>query len=544
MKANLPPRRLVPRWRRTQAVLDMPEATFSRSASTHKIGLDRARLDDAIHEWKLAPTAGLLGDILSYSIDDSLRAEIIRLVREDPKTRNVATVTQAEFIGQMLDDEGQQTPVDEVSGPQNTLEICNQDVRQTVSSLRRMLRVNPADSLALLDLAQFQLSSGHVKRAERSVQSALSLSPNSRLALRTAARFYVHRLDFDKAHALITRHPRTALDPWLMASEIALADAADTPSRFATKGFKFVRDEMAAVPHLLELAGALGSAELKAGNVKRAREMFRLALKAPNDNVAAQAITLRQQLGIDPTISQKLDSVFPAREAKTLLAWNTHDFELAALHALAWHEEEPFSSRPLNFLTTYYAATRDYLRAAILARRGLIADPQDPSLLANLAYALTCQGQSRAAERVLLKLTASKDPRYVGIAAATAGLMMMQQGSFDEGRRLYEAAMRIFRERQEFDIEALCCAYFARSAAETGDPERDAIALRAKDLYKKRPNPDTAIVLRSLDHNVELPVKQETGDRLSHWEFDSKTESLIHVSAFTPESTPSLIVRK
>lgn len=522
----------------------MPEATFNRAALTHEIELDRARLHDAIHEWKLAPTVGLLGDILSYSIDDSLRSEIIRLVQEDPKARSVATVTQAEFIGQMLGDEEPRMPIDETSQPQNVLQVCDPDVRRNVSSLKRMLRANPADPLALLDLAQFQLSSGHVKRAERAVQSALSLSPNSRLALRTAARFYVHRLDFGKAHALITRHPRTALDPWLMASEIALADVADAPSRFAAKGFKFVRDKMAEAPHLLELSGALASAELKSGNLKRARDMFRLALKAPNDNVAAQAITLGQQLGIDPIVNQRLDNVFPAREAKTLLAWNTHDFEVAVLHALAWHEEEPFSSRPLNFLTTYYAATRDYPRATALARRGLIADPQDPSLLANLAYALTCQGQQKAAERALMKLTASKEPRYVGIAVATAGLMMMQQGSFDEGRRLYEAAMRIFRERHEFDIEALCCAYFARSATDTGDPERDAVVLRAKDLYKKHPNPDTAIVLRSLDHNVALPIRQETGDRLSHWEFDSKTRSLVHVSAFTPESAPPLIVRK
>ena len=76
MKANLPPRRLIPRWRRTKSVLNMPEATFSSSDAKKNLALDPTRLDHAIMDWNLAPTTGILGDILSFSIDSSLRNKV------------------------------------------------------------------------------------------------------------------------------------------------------------------------------------------------------------------------------------------------------------------------------------------------------------------------------------------------------------------------------------------------------------------------------------------------------------------------------------
>lgn len=544
MKANLPPRRLIPRWRRTKSVLGMPEATFSSSESKRQLALDPSRLDHAIETWKTSPTTGLLGDILSYSIDNTLREKIINLVRVDPSVRDAATATQASFIDQLLGQNGETISTSDLSNREEELSICSPVVRNEVSTLRRILSANPANPLALLDLAQFQLASGNTQRAERSVLSALSLSPNNRIALRTLARLYVHQREFDKAHGLISRHVRTASDPWLMATEIALAEVADVPSRFAGKGFKFVRDKSANIAHLSELAGALGGAELSSGRMKRAREMFRLALMAPNDNVVAQAVTHQQLLGIDLSAPIQRRAVMSAHEAQTLLAWESLDCVNAEHHSLIWHDEEPFSSRPLQFLTTIYAAQRNYSSASMLAKRGLISDPKDPSLLANLAYVTACTGNLADAERVLLKLIALKQEKYNGIALATAGLMEMQQGYWDTGNELYEAAMRMFRHRRELGLEALCCVYFAKSAADTGHPDRDAIFLRAESLYKQHPSPDAAVVLRLLNANIQPHIQHVSPRRLSQWIFDSKTESLIPIHGVTAPGAPPLIVKK
>src|SRR5690606_21639596 len=117
-----------------------------------------------------------------------------------------------------------------------------------------------------------QLAVGNAKRADRAIVTALSLSPNSRVTLRTVARYYVHVGEPDRAHALIARHERTAGDPWLMASEIALAQASGEQRRFAVKGRRFSKSNAAPVRHLSELRGALGGLELASGAVRHARE--------------------------------------------------------------------------------------------------------------------------------------------------------------------------------------------------------------------------------------------------------------------------------
>ena len=542
MKANLPPRRLIPRWRRTKSVLGMPEATFATGGLARELVLDSSMLEEAIVAWKASPTTGLLGDILSYSIDHSLRSRVIDLIRVDPAFKSVATHTQKNFISQLLDEEpiGAQA-VDR--GNHQALEICNPAIQREVATLRKILRVNPANPLALLDLAQFQLTSGNTSQAMRSVTSALSLNPNSRIALRTMARLYVHQRRFDDAHSLISRHLRTQSDPWLMATEIALADVAGLASKFAKKGAAFTRERRASNANLTELAGALGGMELAAGNMKRARELFRLALLEPNDNVVAQVITHEKFLGIGLTAPAQRRVVMSAHEAQTLLAWNSLEPNDAAIHAIAWHDEEPFSSRPIQFLTTIYAAQGNFESAEVLARRGLIADPKDPALLANLAYVLASAGKIAQAERVLLRLIALRQPKYGGVALATAGLMAMQQGAWDAGEELYGAAMRVFRERREPVLEAICCAYFARAALDSGHPERSSILLRAESLYKANPSSDAAIVLKSLKPNIEPAAKFDGARRLSQWVYDPKSETLIQVHGVTEPGAPALIVR-
>lgn len=541
MKANLPPRRLIPRWRRTKSVLNMPEAMFAPEESAHRVDLDPSKLDHAIAEWKVAPTTGILGDILSYSIDESLRPRIVDLVRADRNISVAATTTQANFINQLLHGGADPEVVDRAS--LDSLSVCNPSTKREVETLRKILRVNPANPLALLDLAQFQLTSGHTRRAERSVLTALSLSPGSRIALRTLARLYVHQRKFDQAHDLISRHARTNVDPWLMATEIALAEVAGVAPKFAKKGARFAREKMASNAHLSELTGALGGLELQAGNVKRARELFRLALLEPNDNVVAQAITHQKLLGIELTAPAQQRAVVSAHEAQTLLAWNALDTTSAGRHALAWHSEEPFSSRPLQFLTTIYAAQRDFVAAEFLARRGLVADPRDPALLSNLSYVLASSGKLDQAERVLYRLLAVKQAKYGGVALATAGLISMQEGAWAAADELYETAMRVFREQRQFVHEALCCAYYARSAADTGHPQKTEILLRAEALYKQHPSPDAAIVLKMLKPDIEPQIATQATRRLSQWVYDAKSESLIQVHGVTAPNSPALIIK-
>lgn len=537
MTTFLPPRRLIPRWRRTAATLSLAEASFSPTGRDSSFALSRAQLAISVNEWRDTPTVGHLGDVLAYSVDRNLKDEIADVAREALDRSLPLTRTQRAIISDLLGEDKV------ISDWDPSLGICNPATKREVANLRCILRINPANPLALLDLAQFQLSSGDSRKAERSILSALNISPNNRIILRTLARLYVHTRMPDKAHSILRRHQRTPNDPWLMAAEIALAEMADTSPYFASRGQRMVRDGQVRYADLSELAGALGGLELGNGKIKRARDMFRVALRAPNDNVIAQVITHQRLLGFDLSQPEQRRVTLSATEAQTLLAWQALDTDQAEQSALAWHDEEPFSSRPLQFLTTLYAVQKKYDLGMNLARRGLIADPKDPTLLSNLSYLLANSGQLDRAEKVLRRLSGLASSRYDGVVLATTGLIAMKRGHFDFGDELYMEAVSRFKNRGELMMETNCLAYYARSAIETSHPSRNEILKRAMDAYQQAGSADAAIILRQLEQEVEPMSGGDLRRRLSQWVLDEKNNTLIRHHGVTKEGAPTLIIK-
>jgi hypothetical protein len=90
---------------------------------------------------------------------------------------------------------------------------------------------------------------------------ALGLAPNHRAVLRAAARMLIHLGQTDEAHTLIRRHARTPTDPWLMATEISIAQVLGQTPVFAGKGRRFTRDHAHQPAYVTELAGAVAAAE-------------------------------------------------------------------------------------------------------------------------------------------------------------------------------------------------------------------------------------------------------------------------------------------
>ncbi|HDS1552677.1 tetratricopeptide repeat protein [Stenotrophomonas maltophilia] len=540
MKMSLPPRRLIPRWRRMSATLEQREAGGKSGRAATPFTLDEERFSATVDNWSVNKTSGSLGDLLTFAADPELKPKVIDIVRKAIRDGFELGPVQQSFFARMAEHEDK-------SSPSGTL--SNQ---QRVADLRSILRANPENPLALLDLAQHQVSTGNGLRAERTVKTALSLSPNSRLVLRTLARLNVHLDKSDKktekvsdALRLIGKHERTPFDPWLMATEIALSEVAGVDSKFASKGVKFLKDGKASAADLSELACAIGSLELKSGNLKRAREFFRLALLQPNDNVLAQAVTEQRQLGIEiASSSTQRNAVIVAQEAQTLLAWNSLRVEDAQEHASLWHDEEPFSSRPLHFLTTLYAVQCDYAKAEKFARQGLVADPNDAGLLTNLSYALANSGHYEEARATLRRLLRIAPAKYEPIALATYGLIAMKQGDFEAGDRFYTTAMSDFRCRRDSSLEAICFAYYARAAKDTSHPNRVGIENSAKDMYRSHPTADSALVLRRLGSEVSPPDIDVGMRKLTSWIFDEETNSLIPKHGVGGAGAPLLTVRK
>lgn len=530
MKSSLPRRRLIPRWRQTSQTLETSEVASTLNQPSLPLRFDHARFDESVSAWRADPTTGHLGDVISFSGDADLRPQVATLVKEAQAKGFAVSPVQEELF---------RDAVDEINLPDDSTVEGRLLFQSRVGQLRRELLVAPENLLALLDLAQLQLAAGKGEAARRLLTTALGLAPNGRIVLRTAARFYMHLGEPDRAHQIITRHPGTKKDPWLIASEIALADAAGVPSTMASVGRRLVKEAHAQPRHLAELAGALANAEMVAGNFKEARQLLRKALINPTDNIIAQAVIDGTAMGIQLDAPTVTSAVKRSTEAQLLQAWQNRDEASAEQHALRWHAEEPFSSRPIQFLTTLYSLQLEYRKALDWVRRGLIADPTDEGLTANYAFVKAAVGDTNDAEIWIKRV---KDARLAPYLKATEGLIALQRRDFGQADRLYREAEQAFERASRPDLAALAIAYYAKFASESDSPDSARIRDEAAAKFRKASSVDTSLILsRLLPTAPVLSEEKEPKRRLTQWVFDVESNTLTEKPGVTAKGAPAIV---
>lgn len=535
MKSSLPRRRLIPRWRPVTKTLETSEIESTLNAPTTKLAFDHDLFKDTINAWKTNPTAGHLGDVISFSPDEELRPAIATIVDEAVRQGLAVSDAQKSIFAEVRE---------EVMDPDDTHSIGQLAVQSRVSKLRRELLVAPDNVLALLDMAQLQLANGKLQAAKRYLFTALNLAPNGRIVLRTAARFFVHQGEPDRAHSLITHHPATKEDPWLMASEIALAQVAERNSMLLNQARRMLRTSKRPSRQLAELAGAVANREILEGSFKEARSLLRLALEQPTDNVVAQAMIDGRLIGLKMDEPAILRAVSQSSEAQLLQSWMTGDETASESHALRWHAEEPFSSRPLQFLTTLYSLQGDYARALEWVERGLIADPLDPGLATNLCFTQAAVGDEQAAQATMKRARSLGDLGLEPFLMATEGLIALRRSQFDLARTLYREAENTLAKTGRDSIAALCVAHYAKFASEFGAPEANALLLEAQEKVNKAPTIDGRIMLSRLaKRDVQIPIEVEEQRRLSQWVFDPSKNTLTKKLGVTAKGAPAIIVQ-
>lgn len=544
MKSDLPARRLIPKWRPIAAALKTPDTVPLPVGPARPLVGDHVEFERAVAHWRQTNTPGALGDLLAFGVHHELANKVAALGYEALNTGAPVTPVQKLLIRDIAKHQGLiPVPVD---GPLPSSD--NQHPFQApIRAVRALLKADPSNALALLDYAQFQAAVGRVARAERAIRMALALRPDNRLVLRTAARFFVHAGMADVGHTLIRRHARTAVDPWLMASEIALADAAHTSSQFLGKGKRFLVDHRKmAAGQITELAGAVSMAELASGNLKRARETQRQALLAPNDNVIAQALELRRKLGLQLDGIAIERAIAACSEAQVLQAWMNAVPAEVVRHAQEWHAQEPFSSRPVQMLSTLFAYQGDHETALRWIRAGLLADPNDQGLLINLAYVQVLSRNYSAAAEVLRRLRSSKQPEFEPFTLATEGLMAYQHGQFSTGDTFYGAAVSFLDKAKRPEISAYCRLNQALAARDNEHPQRDAILAQANAALKGNMSHDSVMLLKArTDPQIDAPAPEErVGRRLSQWVFDPVSNTLTERPGITSVGAKGLVVAR
>jgi tetratricopeptide (TPR) repeat protein len=245
------------------------------------------------------------------------------------------------------------------------------------------------------------------------------------------------------------------------------------------------------------LASALATLELEAGNVRKARKLFRHSLVQPTENAIAQARWASDHAKhLELAVDSFLDH---SPEARAWSSTESGDWDVALSHALLWLADQPFSSGPAVHAS--YVASVPLARfadAARIARLGLEANPRDVVLLNNLVFSLASAGQISEAEEAFSQLPHRDLAIHHEIPwLATSGLLHFRRGNPVEGRRLYsEAIARASRASPK--MLALASLYLAREEILVGsDAARDATD-RALQAVARAPSQDVLVVAEQI----------------------------------------------
>lgn len=489
-------RKVIPQWRDFTTAAALGELDSLQSISQTPVSQGdffREKLED----WKTNKTVAFATDLVGAAYvlhrGDEAAEAISFVLSPDSGAPAIARVLDQK-IGARQDKWASQVPP-----------VLDEDVnpRQEVHKLKARVHDDPRNSILWVELARCYAILGVVEKARRAMSVALSMAPRNRFVLRAASRLHVHLDDYDYAHELLLRAEPTLSDPWLLSAEIALASVAGRTSRLIKAGKQMLSSGDFDSLHTSELASALATLELGAGDIRKSRKLFRQALLKPNDNSVAQAVWASRQIrdfDIDPNYLETPYS-FEAR------AWTNYvqaDWIKALSESWKWFYDQPFSTRPAVH-GSYIASVilEDHEQSAQIAREGLVANPHDFTLLNNLTFALANSGRVSEAEEQFGKIKIPElKPREHIVFLATRGLLCYRRGQLEEGRTLYLEAIKRASGASFATLRSRAALHWAFEELRSNTQAAlDAVKL-ARELFQVDARPETNILLERLNNSA------------------------------------------
>lgn len=443
------PRRLLPRWRTWAQTLVTGELAPS------KAGLAR-NTTDQMETWHLRANslegrkaihraADLLAEGFTLGIDISI----------DPTARELAEAASHHA----------ETPpgiaclLSIIGEPQ--LEEENAPNSAQIAFKRQHVRRFPNDSIAWVELSRAYLLARLHAKSRRAMTVACALAGQNRFVVRSAVRQLALAEDFDHAAELSAAAARATSDPWILAAALSSAGHAGRPSRFVREAKMLLESDSVNPFHTAELAAALGALERDAGHDRAARRFFRLALRAPTDNVVAhiESLDASDLLNERPT---QVEVPFTF-EAQARHYSRTYDWTRAVASGQRWLDDQPFDADAAT--VTAYALSmglEQYERAAAILDDSLTLNPTNSLIANNLAYCLAHLNRlDEAAHLVVRAIQGSDSTLHKAVYRATTGLILFRAGDAARGRALYKEAIEQLRregQRQRASLASLLLA--------------------------------------------------------------------------------------
>jgi Tfp pilus assembly protein PilF len=320
--------------------------------------------------------------------------------------------------------------------------------RHEISIYRKKITNFQQNAIAWVELARLHAILGNIEKAERGLITAFHLSKNNRYVLRSLARFFIHSGEPDKALYYFRKSDTIKADPWLLATQITIANKVGSHTSHLIKyGNELIQSKNYSPFDLNELASALATLELYSGQNKTARKLFNQSLITPNDNSVAQASWASSHLtGLN--LDEKSFYIPSAYEARANDLYSQKKYQEAFNESIKWLLDEPFASRSARF-STYLASTfiDDFKVSVDISLFSLQIDPNNFDLLNNLAYSLCRMDRVEEAKVVLDKMfyLQTTDKEKI-IYDATLGLYNYRIGNVGEAKSSYKSALKMAKE--------------------------------------------------------------------------------------------------
>lgn len=441
-------RNVVPNWReyyKTARLGEFGDNTLIVSATSF------FPIDDYIFAWQKNKSIPFAGDLISAAAlngqtnnKDAIEAAHFILTHKDEASSSVIRSAE-EFVSSpyALKTKRVLSLTEKLSYISSQEETSRKAIR-ILKKNRDFFCYNP---IAYCEMARHYVNLGQLEKAKNMMDIAVHLAPQHRFICRSAARFYLHYGDKERARDVIAHNPWVTKDPWLMASEIAINTLMERSSRLIKKGYDLIKSNNLSPFCISELSSAIGSLEMINDRKKNCRELFKIALIRPNDNSLAQAKWLMTEFKDLAFVFSDYPYLSNTYEADAMSSYMVDDYDKALGTAVDWIEDMPFTRRPVQFAADMaYTYVKDYPTAIAVLKHGLIANPADAALLNNLAYAYALNGQTDEASKKLEdanQLPPSLRPANIQVCLkATAGLVEYRKKNPEEGKRLYTEAMQ------------------------------------------------------------------------------------------------------
>ena len=486
-------RRVIPNWRYYEATLAAGELDNWR---IKRVGADSYAIDDYVDLWKEHRSVYRAGDLLSAAITNGKEdmAEVkdaasYILEREDTSTNSLVSSAK-KVLGIEMGKTSSEIEIERLKECTAT-----KDIRLFIHNIRQRLQLMPYNPFLYVDLSRAYLLMGQIKKAQEAIEMALHFGASDRFVARSAARFYLHLDDRERAYDIIRAKGAVASDPWLMAAEISINMLRDKSSNYIKKGKDIIESGNCSPFGYTELASSIGTLEFSAGANRKSNKRFRKALIAPNDNSLAQV----QWVNSFESLPFKIDkTVQNDYEVRTLEALEKFDFQQAMHEAVSWICDMPFAHKPINVgfdISTIVLG--EFALASAIVDVGLRSDESNPSLLNNKAYCAGRAGQLEEAKDAIDKLnnSARKDeyPSLKVCIPATEGLFYYRSHQHEQGANKYKEAISIAKEVADNEGDktlykkALLNYCRERLLANDGDAEQIVNEAKAVDIENEKP---------------------------------------------------------